>query len=423
MLAARLVSQAADGVFEAALAGYVLFSPERAAGAGTIAVGLAVVLLPFSIVGPFVGVILDRVDRRRTLRAAGVLRAVLALLAALVLTTSGGAEGGALVVLAIGTLACSRLVLSGVSAVLPLVVAGEDLVAAGGFATTSGTAATAVGAGLGAAVRALAGRSDRGLAVVALTAAVAYLAAALAAHHAPPGRWGPVHRARADDSSRRLSTDVARAARDVAAGVRQLWSQQPARDALLAVNGARFGYGVVFVSTLLLLRDRPGHSAGTLTGLGSVGAGLALGTCAGAVLGPRLARVTGRPNAVSIGLALGGATALLAAPVGDPVLIIAVSPLLGLGQQLAKVSSDALIQLEVDDANRGRAFTVVDVAFSVSYVGAAAIAAGVVPASGRAPVALGVAGAGWLLSAAVHARVVSRRPPAGRRATGRVCAG
>lgn len=401
LLATRLASQAADGVFEAALAGYVLFSPDRAADAGTIAVGLAVVLLPFSVVGPFVGVVLDRADRRRTLIACSVLRAALALLAAGVLA-AGGASG-LLVVLAIALLACSRLVLSGVSAALPLAVAGPDLVASGGFSTTAGTAATGVGAALGGGVRSLSGASDHGLAVVALVAALAYAIGALVSRQARPGSWGPppttAGYARGD-----LMADLHRATLDVVGGARHLWSRPRARDALLAVNGARLGYGLFFVSTLLLFR-RPGRTSGLELGLGGVLAGLAVGTVIGALSAPRLARRLGRPAVVTLGLCIGGLAAVAAVPEGSKLLVVCVSPLLGFGQQLAKVSSDTLIQLDVDDDNRGRAFAIVDMAFSVTYVAAAGIAAGCIPRDGKAPAALALGGASWLASGLAHALV------------------
>ena len=252
-------------------------------------------------------------------------------------------------------------------------------------------------------MRALAGGGDRGLAVVALAAAVAYTASALVPRGAPERSWGPALELGGGYPRGRVWSDLCRAARDVAAGGRRLWSRRTARDALLAVNGGRIGYGMVFVSTLLLTRNRPGHPSGAGLGLVAVVAGLAVGTVAGAVVAPRLARALGRPTLVTVGLALGGVTAATAVPAGSTLLLVCVSPLLGLGQQLAKVSSDALIQLDVDDETLGRAFAIVDMAFSVTYVGAAGLAAACIPATGRAPLPLGLSGAGWLLCAGLHA--------------------
>ena len=47
------------------LAGAVLFDPEHQARAADIAAGFAVLLLPYSFVGPFAGVLLDRWWRQR----------------------------------------------------------------------------------------------------------------------------------------------------------------------------------------------------------------------------------------------------------------------------------------------------------------------------------------------------------------------
>ncbi len=87
LLAVRVATQSCDGVLQIALASYVLFSPERQPDAGSIATVLAITLLPFSILGPFVGVVLDRWSRRQILVAVDLSRSVLALgLAVLVAT-------------------------------------------------------------------------------------------------------------------------------------------------------------------------------------------------------------------------------------------------------------------------------------------------------------------------------------------------
>src|ERR687884_1137811 len=78
LLATRLLSQFGDGVFQAALAGTVLFNPQRAADAFAVAGGFAVLLLPYSLVGPFAGVLLDRWSRRQVFLHGNLLRALLA---------------------------------------------------------------------------------------------------------------------------------------------------------------------------------------------------------------------------------------------------------------------------------------------------------------------------------------------------------
>src|SRR5690349_15414304 len=87
LMAIRVATQTSDGVLQIALASYVLFSPERQPDAASVAAVLAVTLLPFSLIGPFVSVVLDRWSRRQVILVVDTSRAVLALaLAALVAT-------------------------------------------------------------------------------------------------------------------------------------------------------------------------------------------------------------------------------------------------------------------------------------------------------------------------------------------------
>ena len=60
LLQVRMLGQFADGLFQAALFSAVFFNPERATSAGQAAAGFATLLLPYSVVGPFAGVFLDR---------------------------------------------------------------------------------------------------------------------------------------------------------------------------------------------------------------------------------------------------------------------------------------------------------------------------------------------------------------------------
>ena len=73
----RFASQLGDGMFQTALGGAILFNPERATDPVTIAAGFAVLLLPYSVIGPYAGALLDRWDRRAVLLWANVLRGLL----------------------------------------------------------------------------------------------------------------------------------------------------------------------------------------------------------------------------------------------------------------------------------------------------------------------------------------------------------
>ena len=123
LLTVRLSAQWADGLFQAALGGAVLFNPEREADPLLVASGLAVMLLPYSLLGPFAGALLDRWDRRRVLAVAGVLRALL--VACVAGALAAGWAGPGLFVLALAVTGVNRFVLSGLSAALPHAVDRE----------------------------------------------------------------------------------------------------------------------------------------------------------------------------------------------------------------------------------------------------------------------------------------------------------
>ena len=76
LLRVRWLGQFTDGIFQSALASFVLFSPERQATAMAAALGFTVVLLPYSIIGPLVGTILDRIPRQRAVVSANAIRAI-----------------------------------------------------------------------------------------------------------------------------------------------------------------------------------------------------------------------------------------------------------------------------------------------------------------------------------------------------------
>ena len=82
LLATRLTGQASDGLLQAALGTFVLFSPERQSTAAQVAGAFALLLLPYSLLGPFTGVFLDRWSRARTLVVANVARSAVTLVIA-----------------------------------------------------------------------------------------------------------------------------------------------------------------------------------------------------------------------------------------------------------------------------------------------------------------------------------------------------
>ena len=91
LFATRLVSQTGDGIITAGVGTYVFFNastfPDPAAGAAAF----AALYVPYSLIGPFAGVFIDRWSRRQILVWSALLRtAFVALTAALMAAGSHG---------------------------------------------------------------------------------------------------------------------------------------------------------------------------------------------------------------------------------------------------------------------------------------------------------------------------------------------
>ncbi|RBY80883.1 MFS transporter [Geodermatophilus sp. TF02-6] len=396
LLAVRLCAQFGDGVLQAALAGTVVFDPQRAADPVDVAVGFAVLLLPYSLVGPFAGVGLDRWSRRQVLVHADVLRAgLVAVLAALV---AAGAGGASFLLTGLAVFSVSRFVLAALSAALPHTT--DALVPANALATTSGAVATVVGGAVAVGLQQLAGVAGAGgYAVTTLAAAVPYLAAAGLAAGFDRRSLGP-------DGSGAAVSSVREVAAGMVAGARHAWARPPAAAALAVVTVHRLCVGVVTLMTLLLFRDPSagrGPVPGGLAGVGVTLAAGAAGTLLAAVVTPAAVRRLG-PRWVTLLLALAGPLLVaLGLPFRLPLVVLA-GFVLGFVGQAVKICVDATLQEVVDDDVRGRVFAVYDTLVNVGYVVALLVAAFVLPRSGiSVPVVVAV-GAVYPLTALMWSR-------------------
>ena len=143
LFAVRLVGQAGDGMFQVGLATLFFFSPESQGTAGSIAVAFAVLLAPFTVVGPWAGVLLDRWRRRQVLVRVNVARVGVTLLIGVWVLLWG--IGPVVYVLALANLSLNRFVLAALAASLPRVVPGAQLLTANSVVPTFGAGAAALG--------------------------------------------------------------------------------------------------------------------------------------------------------------------------------------------------------------------------------------------------------------------------------------
>lgn len=404
LLGVRFAAQWGDGMFQAALGGAVLFNPEREADPLAVSAGLAVLLLPYSIIGPFAGALLDRWDRRRVLLFANLLRA--ALIVAVAAVVVAGVTGPALYVAALAVAGVSRFVLAGLSAALPRVVERPHRVEANTLAVTAGAVFSALGGASAIGLREVLGAGDAGSAAVTLVAGIGSVLAALLAAGFAAGRLGPDP----SDGRHTATRAVATGLRD---GVRAAAAAPAVAAAFVALACHRLAFGVTTLLTLLLFRyaftDSGVLSAG-LVGLGQVVLLAAAGLGLAALVTPWLVRHVGRPRTVRIALVVAAVTQLgLAAFLSLPAVLVAAF-LIGLAGQIVKLCTDAAVQNEAGDGVLGRVFSLYEIVFNVGYVVAVAAAAFLAPPDGRAPWLLAAAAGLYMLGLLAHDHQLRRLP-------------
>lgn len=413
LLRVRLVGQVSDGLLQAGLVGVVLFAPERAPSPTRIAVGFAVLLLPFCLVAPIAGVLLDRWSRVRVLAWANLARALLITVTA-VATAVTAPElvifGSALVALGL-----NRLILAALGASLPRTVSTDLLVFGNALAPTLGTAATVAGAGIGLALR---GSLDvAGDAAPFAAAAIGYLLAVLATRPFARDALGPLENSLDDDSagSPHQTSVLASSWADIRSGVTHIAASAPATRALTVMAANRLLFGAFTVWTVIVIRFQlhgtSSDEESALAALAAVALAVGLGLLAAAVSAPALVRRRGARSTATIALcvaAIGALIPLVAVRLGA---FLVAWLLIGAGAQMLKITVDTVLQRAVDDDIRGRVFIAYDIVFNVAFVlGAATVA--VLPMSSLVGAgAATVIGAGYLiLAGAARWPTVGSRP-------------
>ena len=403
LLRVRLLGQLGDGLFQGALFGATFFNPEKATSAAEAAAAFAVLLLPYSLVGPFAGVLLDRWSRQRVLVVANASRALLVVGLATSLVQTG-ATSGSTMLLALLTISLNRFVLSCLSASLPQVVAAKRLVTANSFTTTLGTGAGAVGGFSSVGLRAVWGKGDVGAMRIALVAAAVYLATSVLATRIARRRLGPTDLTQPQP----LSHAVGTVARGLVAGARHLAQRPPAARALLAITTYRFFSGLAFIAVLLLY-TKNGYLHRGFAGLGQVLTATVAGGLLAALVTPRITRAYGTQRWITTVFAAAAVVTVAFFPPYTHGLLLVAGVGLGFTAQAAKICVDTLVQESVEDAFRGRVFSLYDTLFNVSFVSAAAFAAVVVPDNGRSLLVVGLIAGGFAVTAAVYGVLVRLR--------------
>ncbi len=398
LFATRLSSQFADGIFQAGLAGSVLFNPDRQTEPLAVALGFASLLLPYSLVGPFAGVLLDRWSRRNVLVVANLIRpALVPFIAAMVWF---GREDGLFMLFALLAIGVNRFFLSGLSASLRHVADLDHLATANSLSTTSGSIVFSLGVGTAVGLRALTGADDHGYAIVTLCAVVGYLVSSALAAGFRRDQLGP-------DATELASRSTVRdVARGLKLGLRHLQERRGAGQMLLVTSAHRLFFGILMIATLLLYRnyfEADGFFRTGAAGLGQTIAASAIGAFIAAAVTPWAIRTLGARVWITVLLLVTAVVeAILGAPYSTKALLPAVL-LIGLAAQGIKIVADTTLQAECDDEFQGRVFSLYDMTFNVSLVGGLLLGAVTLPTTGKSYAVLGFVAAGYACTAIWYA--------------------
>lgn len=379
LLRLRWSGQMTDGIFQSALASFILFSPERQANALNAALAFAVVLLPYSFIGPFVGTILDRVSRQRALMFSNLARSVTLLLIALLIFN--GYTGVELTVFILITFGVNRLILAGLSAGIPLMIESKSLISANALAVTGGSVWVVLGGGLGLGIRKLIDNdtsADRADGYIILVAAVGYLIAAFFASLLKKKEIGPQ-----DHEIKEAS--ITQGFIEMREGIAFLRQHMDAARGIASIAVHRGGITAMTLIALLLERNTfndPLDNEAGLAGLSFTLSIAAVGFVVGAIIAPLGVTKMGRHRWMRLSLLLSAAGPLFIVITRTPVTLAIAAFMTALWGQSLKVTNDALVQSKIDDIYRGRVFSVYDVVVNSAIVSGALLAALLLPDSG-----------------------------------------
>jgi MFS family permease len=399
LFSTRLISQTGDGLFTAGLGGYVFFNAASFPNPTSGAAAFAVLYLPYSLIGPFAGVFIDRWSRRQILVWSALLRSVfVAVTASLV---ASGKLGVPLYIGVLAVLGVNRFFLSSLSAALPHVVPEDKLVMANSVSPTAGGIAAAIGglAGLGVHVALHGGRGE--YAATLLAAACCYIAAGLVSATMARDLLGPAKEAL--ERKPGIAADLGIVLTGLAAGASYIGKRRRTAAALAATGANRLFYGILFLMSILLYRNyfyRTESANKALSHYAVLTALVAIGYGAAAFVTPIATRRLSKQTWMTSLLAFAAvATAVLGPPYSQVGFLI-LGFFLGLAGQGIAICATTILQEDIGDDYRGRAFSFYDMAFNVLFVIGAAVSAVFMPATGKSADLIAAVAIGYLLAAA-----------------------
>ena len=361
LMSAQFLAQAGDGIVQTALAKFIVFGGQEGfdlEGARDPQELLRIALylfVPYTVLSPFLGVVIDRWDRRRLLFLANGLRAVVILLIGLV--TIDRLPDAVVFLAFLMTLTSTRIVLATKAAAIPATVGEASYVDANAVSQLGGALFQLGGAGA-AFIAAEFLEPDP----IAIAGAFVYAAGAMFALQ--------IRRAGEARSNLTFGQEVTRVVGNIVEGLREVARTPKAGAAIATYFWLRLLWSFSIVSIGFVARDLLGDEEMTIL-IVTGGAG-AIGAVLGFVLAPRLVDRVKTTGMLVLGASVVAGTAILVLGAIEVNAALAIMTFfLGFGFFLAKITLDSMVQEALGDDFRGRAFSLYDIAYNLAWVLAA----------------------------------------------------
>lgn len=370
LMGVQFLAMTADGLVRGSIAKSIAFGGQEGFDITTVPDAdylLKVVLalyVPYTFISPFIGVFIDRFERRRMLSISNLVTAglVTVMAASVMIPLGDGTSEGRIAITAgliLGMLvmqACVRIVLAVKSAALPDVLSGKDLMQGNGLSQAGGALFQVLGAGLAFGLAAAMPSW-----IVVLGGAGVLVAAGVVARR--------IQRMEARPHETRFGQEARRILQDIGAGIREVRSRPGGAICLVSFQMIRYQFWgfTLFVFALYAKNLVEGGTADTLA-LGLVGGLGFLGGTIGMVLAQKW-----KDTVPPIRMLLGSMMLLGAGNLafGSWVTLAAFAGLLFSGFFaffVAKISADTIMQQAMPDDFRGRAFALFDIAYNLGFI-------------------------------------------------------
>ncbi|MEX2274849.1 MAG: MFS transporter [Actinomycetota bacterium] len=370
LMGVQFLIQAADGVLRGTIGKSIGFGGEEGFDVTTVPSPrylLAVVLalyLPYTLISPFIGVFIDRFERRRVLTVAAAATAVLTIVIAVPVLFSLGDESSegkvgvtiALIVAVLIIQACVRIMLAVKSAALPGVLSGKDLLQGNGLSQAGGAFFQIVGIAFGLGASAFLPSWTLMFVGAGILVISVFVARQITRMEVTK------HVATFREEARRVISDMI-------AGLKEVAGRTPAAIGLVSFQMLRYQFWgfTLFVFALYASELAKGEDA-SLISLALTGAGGLLGGVLGMILAQKYKdKIPPIRMLLAAMFVLGGGALVF----GGFLQLWSFALMLFcgfLGFFVGKIAADTIVQQAMPDDFRGRAFALFDIAYNLGFV-------------------------------------------------------